>query len=289
MRTLLLFGAVLLLFSIPLLGADPGASIRYPAVIVYGDSYSDNGNDYRVLNWPGAPYWRGRFSNGPVAVEDLATAFNAPTFDFAWGGGTTGVGNVVDGGTAERLGNRNLPGMTTALHNTGHFILPSLVPRALWVVWGSPNDFASDGYSYATADAAVQRVLAIVTELQRMGARYILVPGMCDMGVVPEYVVQGPQVVQWVRTLSVYFNQKLLAGLPRNVMYYNTFAFYDRLTANPGGYGLTNAADPCYSNGIVCARPDQYFFWDDVHPTAHVHSLLGQRFYATATGTFPPP
>ena len=289
MRTLPLSAAVLSLVCVPLLAAERGAVTRYPAVIVYGDSYSDNGNDYRVLHWPGPPYWNGRFSNGPVAVEDLASTLGAPVLDFAWGGGTTGVGNVVDGGTAEQLGSRALPGMTTALHNTEHSIPPSLFPTALWVVWGSPNDFASDGYSYATADAAVQRVLAIVAELQLRGARYILVPGMFDLGVVPEYVVQGPQVVQWVRTLSMYFNQKLIAGLPRGVMYYNTFALYDRIVANPGAYGLTDVTDPCYSNGVVCAHPDQYLFWDDVHPTAPVHVLLGQRFYATATGSFPPP
>jgi phospholipase/lecithinase/hemolysin len=258
-------------------------------VIVYGDSYSDNGNDFRVLNFPGPPYWNGRFSNGPVAVEDLAFSLGAPLFDYAWGGATTGVGNVVDGGTPERLGNRHLPGMTTSEQATRSSIPPTLVRNALWVVWGSPNDFAADGYTNNTADAAVARVVAIVTDLQGLGAQHILVPGMGDLGLVPEYIAQGPQFVQLVHNLSIYFNQKLLAALPRGVLYYDTFGLYDRMVANPGAYGLIDVMDPCYNNGIVCPNPDQYLFWDYAHLTSHVYSILAQRYYATALGRVPPP
>jgi len=284
------FCAVALVFLlVPLTMAAQTGPGKYPAVIVYGDSYSDNGNVYRVLGWPGAPYWNGRFSNGPVAVEDLASSLTSPLLDYAWGGATTGIGNVVDGGTPEQLGNRGLPGMTTSWNKTRYSIPPSLVRSALWVVWGSPNDFAADGYTTASADAAVRRVLAMVADVQRLGAQRILVPGMCDLGVLPEYVSQGPEFAAWVHTLSIYFNQKLTAGLPRGVMYYNTYALYDRVVANPGAYGLTNVADPCYNNGIVCSNPNQYFFWDGAHPTARVHSILAQRFYAIVTGGFPPP
>jgi outer membrane lipase/esterase len=32
----------------------------------------------------------------------------------------------------------------------------------------------------------------------------------------------------------------------------------------------------------VCANPDRYLFWDDVHPTEHGHALIAGEFYATA-------
>lgn len=272
--------------ALPLMAQGPA---KFAAVIIYGDSYSDNGNIYRVLNWPGPPYWNGRFSNGPVAVEDLASSLTAPLLDYAWGGATTGVGDVVDGGTPEQFGNRHLPGMTTSEQSTRYAIPPALVRNALWVVWGSPNDFQADGYTNSTADAGVARAIAIVADLQRLGAQRIMVPGMGDLGVVPEYVSQGPQFVQLVHNLSIYFNQKLLAALPRDVLYYDTFGLYDRMVANPSAYGLTNVTDPCYNNGIVCSNPDQYLFWDGAHPTAHVHSILARRYYATVIGTLPPP
>ena len=112
------------LLCTPLLFAVAAFSSTYSKVIVYGDSHSDNGNVYRQLGIPGAPYWNGRWSNGPVAVEDLATSLRAPLADNAWAGATTGIGNLVDGGTTTRLGNHNLPGMTTSFNATKHSFTP---------------------------------------------------------------------------------------------------------------------------------------------------------------------
>ena len=79
----------------------------FTSVIAYGDSLSDNGNLYQVAGRPPSPpYFNGRFSNRPVAVEDLAAALGAPLFDFAWGGATTGVGSYADNGSDNRVWDR---------------------------------------------------------------------------------------------------------------------------------------------------------------------------------------
>src|ERR1039458_1699715 len=63
----------------------------FNAVVVYGDSLSDNGNLFAATGQPGWPYYQGRSrSDGPVAVEQLAAALDAPLLDFAWIGATTG-------------------------------------------------------------------------------------------------------------------------------------------------------------------------------------------------------
>ena len=79
----------------------------FSSVIVYGDSLSDNGNLYALSGDtypPSPPYYDGRFSNGPVAVEQLAADLGVPLYDFAVAGATSGVGNYVDGGTADNPG-----------------------------------------------------------------------------------------------------------------------------------------------------------------------------------------
>jgi hypothetical protein len=81
------------------------------SVIVYGDSLSDNGNLFAATGQPGPPYYQGRRSDGPVAVEQLATALGVPLVDFAWIGATTGIGNYADGGTPTTVGSFGLPGM----------------------------------------------------------------------------------------------------------------------------------------------------------------------------------
>ncbi len=50
---------------------------------------------------------------------------------------------------------------------------------------------------------------------------------------------------------------------------------------NPSEYGLTNITDPCWDgdysgNGAQCANPEEYLFWDAIHPTAAAHLLIGE-------------
>src|SRR3954447_16812566 len=124
---------VWILFCTPVLAAP------FSSVVVYGDSLSDNGNLFAVAGQPGAPaYFPGRASNGMVAVELLAQQWGVPLYDFAWAGGTTGIGNHLDpGGSPTTLGANGLPGMTTSFTLTSAAIAP-LASSALFVVWGGP-------------------------------------------------------------------------------------------------------------------------------------------------------
>lgn len=83
-----------LLFVPALAPASP-----FSRLIVFGDSMSDNGNVAAATGfYPPAPY-ANRFSNGPVAVEYMASALGLPLIDFAYGGATTGSAYVdPDGG-----------------------------------------------------------------------------------------------------------------------------------------------------------------------------------------------
>ena len=72
------------------------------------------------------------------------------------------------------------------------------------------------------------------------------------------------------------------AGSPSGVdiVGFNTLAALNVLLANPSAFGLSNVTDPCFNGVSVCGDPDQYLFWDTVHPTAHVHDILGTAFAA---------
>ena len=53
----------------------------YSNVFVYGDSLSDTGNIYTFSGHTipqSPPYYMGRFSNGPLAVEYLANTLHSP-------------------------------------------------------------------------------------------------------------------------------------------------------------------------------------------------------------------
>ena len=265
-RTLPLASLVLLILVSFTTIASAGA---YSSLVVYGDSLSDNGNLYAFDGgtYPPPPYWMGRMSNGPVAVEDIAHNLGLPLLDFAWIGATTGVGNLADGGTQTTLGTFGLPGMLTQVAATKN----SLPPGALAIVWGGANDFLTDGFSTATAQVAVSDILSIVAQLQGVGVMHIVVPGLPDLGLTPDYYGNAGATA-----LSLYFNALLQAGLPKGAVYFDSFGAMHAIVANPGAYGLTDVTDPCFNGVTVCSDPNQYLFWDGFHPTAAGHEITAE-------------
>ena len=248
------------------------SATSYSAVFAYGDSLSDNGNLFAATGQPSAPYFNGRFSNGPVAVEQLAAALGAPLFDFAWGGATTGIGNAADGGTQTTAGAFHLPGMLAELAT--YPVPPALVPSSLFLVWGGANDFEVAGSPLVAAG----NIVAIVSALQAAGATNILVPGLPDLGLTPEFLG-----VAAATAYSNAFNSALLANLPPGATYFDTFAFLNGIETNPGAYGITNLTAPCFDGTTVCANPSQYLFWDDIHPTTSTDAFLAAQFASTLT------
>ncbi|KAF3762181.1 hypothetical protein M406DRAFT_332568 [Cryphonectria parasitica EP155] len=74
-------------------GRSTDSGSTFSSIVVFGDSFSDNGNgSYRISNgtWPLVPpYYQGHFSNGPVWPQYLASNLSIPLYDYATGGATT--------------------------------------------------------------------------------------------------------------------------------------------------------------------------------------------------------
>ncbi|OPY84297.1 MAG: Phosphatidylcholine-sterol acyltransferase precursor [Syntrophus sp. PtaU1.Bin208] len=257
----------------------------YSSVVVYGDSLSDNGNFFNATGQPGFPYYEGRRSDGPVAVEYLAASLGAPLIDFAWIGATTGVGNYADGGNVTAFGAYNLPGMTTVYNATKGLLTP-YISGGLFVVWGGPNDILApsplDGNDYsAVVSRALANELAIIEDLKGMGVKTILAPGMPDLGLTPYFNSVSPEFAALGAAITDAFNAGLQAMLPSDVLYYDTAALMRSVVDNPGAYGFTNVTDACFDGSTVCGDPSTYLFFDDFHPTTATHEILGRDFAAT--------
>jgi outer membrane lipase/esterase len=50
--------------------------------------------------------------------------------------------------------------------------------------------------------------------------------------------------------------------------------------ADPAAFGLAEVEAPCITPNVApftCKKPDQFFFWDGIHPTKAVHRILAQH------------
>ena len=277
------------------------AGIGLPAgtitqVVIFGDSLSDNGNTYGLTGYPPSPpYYQGRHSNGPVAVEYMAGKLGVPLQDYAY----DGLGNVNDGGTA--LVSNGLPGMTPVFDSFRDAVLGGTTPfdpNAQYLIWGSANDFSAltgPGDLPGIISTAVTNVETIAGTLIAFGAHNVMVVGLPDLSLTPRLQLvdsMSPGAAMLFHVGTGMYNQALVANLPPGVRFFDTNMIFLDIYNNPGKYGLTNVTSPCYDSFFgmpgttVCANQGQYLFWDDIHPTTAAHEIMGN---ALANAAVPEP
>lgn len=277
--------------------AAPLRATPLSAVVVFGDSLSDTGTLASLTGEPSPPYFDGRFSNGPVAVEHLATQLGLPLTSFAVGGATSGLENAQL--PPAIFGQLHFTGL---LSQVGSFVTglggPHADSDALYVVWAGSNDFLALITNplldpTLIAATAVSNLTTAVSELYAVGARRFLLPNLPDIGLTPD--AQATPFGAVLSGLSADFNAALAAAygalgasLPGiELTYLDVFGLQNAVVADPAAYGLTNTSGTCYdgfvgqpSGNAPCANPDEYFFWDIHHPTARIHQILGSAMVA---------
>lgn len=269
-----------------------GSAHAYSGMVVFGDSLSDTGNVNISTGGPGvgiplAPYWNGRFSNGPVWVETLAGHLGlsaAPVLgggtNFAFGGAPTGL--PIPPGSSPSLVDQLA---TIYFPATGGFA----DPNALYVIWGGGNDIRA-----GNPTGAATNIGQMITDLAGAGANHFLIPNLPDIGLTPEAIAAGAAAQAAATGATLFHNAGLHAQvvslrstLGVSIIEVDVFGFLNNIISNPGLFGITDTSNPCYTGttgiggpGSVCADPDAYVFWDGIHPTANSHELLGDFAFA---------
>ena len=126
-------------------------------------------------------------------------------------------------------------------------------PAALYIVWGGGNDLFNDD-SEENVAATAERVAALVDQLARAGAVYILVPNVPPLGLVPNYKDDPAKAIA-LSAASAAYREQLNAELDATVatlaaesititLYrLDIFGLFYRLAANPEDYGFVNISD----------------------------------------------
>jgi phospholipase/lecithinase/hemolysin len=281
-----------LLLVIEAVFACTAAAGPFSNLVVFGDSLSDVGNIAQApfINTPGPYYWNGRFSNGPVYAETLATGLGLPTLvrstasggnDFAYGGakttGTSFPDNLfvqdIDDQVGKYLGSRTA--------NAG----------TLYTIFAGANDLL-DGQT--NMSIPINSLQSSIDRLVTAGARNFLVFNLPPLGNTPRFNTSQSNLTQY-NTRTQQFNTALATMLdsvhannPAVTVYrFDVTALFSQAFANPQLFDLTNVTrsaapglapgDTSYDTSKIVPNPNQYLFWDDLHPTAAVHLILAHR------------
>ena len=301
-KELVATGFAVFCFTLP----QKAIAANFSQFFVFGDSLSDTGNVFNVSGGQipiSPPYFQGRFSNDKIWVDylgkdlgltptlvtslpqDFSTIPPTQGINFAFGGANSGKGNAV-------VPSVPLPGV---LEQVGLF-RQSLIatnqkadPNALYAVWGGGNDYLLGGVT--DVNQTVKNLSDSVGALASAGAKNILVFNLPDLGRVPAATVNPSALTN----LTLEHNQKLAAALSNfnsngvNIITIDTNSLFNRVLANPGEFGFKNTVAPCVIGTLnkvdsVCQNPNDFVFFDALHPTTNVHRLIAETALAAVEG-----
>ena len=307
MKTWMLTG----LLTWAILAPAPLAARSFKQIVVFGASLSDPGNAFALTGEaikrpyselddfliPSAPYAVGghHFSNGATWVEQFARRLGlSDSVEPAFGESETATNYAVGGARARSDGiNMNLP------DQVGIFLadVGAAAPAdALYVIDMGANDVRDALVAGSLAEAqailgdALSSIGAQMGNLYGAGARKFLVLNVPNLGVLPSVQILDvifPGAAAFAGILADTFNASLdsvvasMAALPSvKVARLNVLQTVNDLIANPAKFGLKEVSEPCIRPDVrpfTCKKPDQFLFWDGVHPTKAVHAVFAKE------------
>ena len=285
----LLRGAALAALSLAAVSVAGAASAQsYNRLVVFGDSLSDNGNLYLATggSTPASPpYGAGRFSNGPVFTERLG--FNAANFmgpvtgsiNYAFGGARTDA-EAMPLGMRVQLAQYQQRGGTFGAND-----LVSVLGGANNIFQGLPAAGASTNPTGAITPVALSAaadINFIVNGIAQAGAGTVLVTNLPKLSITPQF--RGTPAAPLADFAVTTFNGALLTGLNAtaaarpgtNIILMDLFKVGDVVAANPSAFGVSNVTQACFNGVTLCSNPDDYFYFDGVHPTAKGHEVIAR-------------
>ena len=239
------------------------SGLGFDSIVAFGDSLMDNGNAYALTGGttpPSPPYWEGRFSNGPVWVEYLADSMGLSDqlYDLAVGGSTTGnvLNDQVNFYTSGNAGSAS----------------------TLYVLGMANNDFLQldPGDPTGWIAPAVTNISDSISALYANGAKHLLVANAPNYGLGPD---TAPEFRDAFTGMALAYNGEVENILTQfegatDMTFYrmDMFGMSTAVIENPGLYGFTNSTNSYLSNPV--GNANDYFFFDDIHPTTAVHALM---------------
>ena len=282
-------------------------------IVVFGDSLSDRGNLYEYMNHQlpmSPPYYQGRFTNGRLWIELLASKYYPKNLeehflDYAYGGANVGIENHITEFSVQNQIKK---------YFNEH---PSLNTDALFVVWAGANNYLDlpDNIDL-TISQVISGLRDSLEELIQHGAKNLFVVNIPDLSTTP--AAQEFESEAELKYMSDQHNQKLsdlIHELQRKhpkvqFVTFDITGIMGDIIKNPSNYGFKDGHHTCceyiHDNSQALSQYPEvlpskllasvdklafapikssdvcydYLFFDLYHPTAHAHALMADEIYA---------
>ncbi|KAF5975030.1 phosphatidylcholine-sterol acyltransferase [Fusarium bulbicola] len=272
---------------------------KFSRLVVFGDSFSDNGNGSWVVSngtWPVDPaYYHHSFSNGPKWNDVVAKQLGLELINLATGGATTNNDFVAGGTGAES---------TIPVPSAADQVLSFLSwdkPQAgdIFVHWIGANDILFN--TSITGSQVTSLINENVNRLFQAGAKTIILANYLNATTFPatynSSAYNVPSVQDYVPALT--------KGLEQIAAGYSAYAktavidvqdLFNDMFSDPEAYGFdedyVNPPTACLtgvytSEGVprhLCSDPEKHVFFDSYHPVKEVHALVAKLFVESIEG-----
>ncbi len=297
-------------------------------IVAFGDSVSETGNTLNLIPFltgspielPPEPYFDGRFSNGPIWLEQLSRRLGvAPVTSSSLGGtnyafGGARIEDIDDEISLFDLGQQ----IDSALVGANPLALGAgltLTDDDLIVLWGAGNDVLGvrpPGVP-PTDGATLAGIMADhVRRLAEAGGSTFLIGNLSDLTQLPTLAGAPSPVLDFVQFQVLSYNAALEVALAQvafetgvRIEILDVFGFSQAISNDPAAFGFTDIENPALTffnaDGDPIPNPvppadlaaladiasftiddvATSAFWDTIHPTARYHELLGDVAFVT--------
>lgn len=251
---------------------------NFSQIYTFGDSLVDTGNTFELTGgFPPAPYFEGRFANGPLWTEYLAEGLGVSRTNFGFSGAQTSDAGFSNFGVPESVA---VPGLSTQVNG---FTQNAADPDALYILWAGANDYLFGGVTDPTEP--VGNLVGAVNQLAQAGAKNFLLPNQPDIGTLPFLGLTGAsdEAIAGLNQLSELHNQGLAAAVAAldatdiNAQLLDANALIRQ--AQAGKLGFDNTTGSCIlTPGCVGnkAVESSFLFWDPAHPSSRAHFIVAE-------------